>query len=73
MRRSRVHNIILHTWLVDRDIHFVSFVEHSDHGVELALLELQLLKNVADVGSLGMELRVTQVRHIHKNILKNRR
>lgn len=53
-------------------IHFVRFVEDSDHCVELPLIEVKLLQHMLDISSLSMELWVAQVSHIHKNILKER-
>ena len=53
-------------------IHFVCFVEDIDHGIELSLSEAELLQHMLDISPLGVELWVAQIRHIHKNILKER-
>lgn len=53
-------------------VHFVGFVEHGDHSIELSLGEAKLLQHMLDIGSLSIELWVAEVSDIYKNILKGR-
>ena len=59
----------MHTEVLQLHVHFVSFVEDGDHGVELSLVETKLLQHLFNIDPLSVELWMTEVSDIHKDIL----